>query len=443
MLLFANDCGMDDSDIPRRRVLSVAATVGIGSISGCSTGSTPDGDAPKTDTLTQETPIQTETETPEPTPQINSYVDVDGIELSIEGNPVYFFGTRPQNVMDLSHPVEWIEQNFDLMTQEEYTLARVHAFQPFWGAESKQPQPGENNEEVMKRLDRVVNAARTRGIRLSLMLINGKPAYHNAEELEDNPGVNAHTYANHVESADTYDEFYTNTECKELYKQRVKSVLTRENTITGVEYRNEPAIAMWELGNEIEYAKPWTHDDPTLKPWINEMGRYVKSIDDNHLVTTGEFGWAGRNNYVADHEPDSVDVCSIHYYPGPQSYDLQNDPDRDHPGLLRDLVQTGHKELGKPVYVGEYNWQVETGAEPPLTERNEQLRVMHDTLNDVDVAAATYHSLSQSNQQNWPRGGATTFGDTDDRSMAEFKRFAKIQYNKSPEGTLPAVDAFD
>jgi mannan endo-1,4-beta-mannosidase len=439
---------MVDNDVPRRRVLAVAAT-GIGSIAGCLTGSTPDGDTSQTDSPTTEPatrtepPTQTETETPEPTTQVQSFVDVDGTELTIAGDSVHFFGTRPQNVMDLSHPAEWIEDNLDLMQREGYTLARVHAFQPFWGDESKQPQPGEYNEEVMQRLDRVVRAARVRGIRLSLMLLNGKPPYHNADDLADNPGVNAHTYANYAEGADTYDDFYTNAACKELYKQRVEAVLTRENTITGVEYRDEPAIAMWELGNEIEYAEPWTHDDPTLRPWIEEMSRHVKSIDENHLVTTGEFGWAGRNNYTADHAPDGVDLCSIHYYPGPQSYDLENDAERDHPGLLRDLIRTGQRELGKPVYVGEYNWQVETGAEPPLTERNEELRVIHDVLDDVDVAAAAYHSLAQSTQQDWPRGGATTFGDTDDGSMAEFERFAEIQYNKSADGALPAVDAFD
>lgn len=412
---------MKGKDISRRRVLSVAAAAGIGSIAGCNTGSS------DTDT----------------TSQFDSFVGVDGAELTIRGDSVHLFGTRPSDVMDLNHPSERTEEMFDLLAEEGYTLGRVHAYQPFWGDESKQPQPGEYNEEVMQQLDRVVNAARTRGIRLSLMLINAKPALHNSETLDDNPGVNAHTYANYADTAEEYDDFYTNEECKELYKQRVEAVLTRENTITGVEYRNEPAIAMWELGNEIEWSEPWKHDDPTLQPWITEMADYVKSIDNNHLVTTGEFGWANRNNFIADHEPENIDLCSVHYYPGPKSYDLPNDPERDHPGLLRDLIETGRQELDKPVYVGEYNWKVETGAEPPLSERNEQLRVIHEMLDDVDVAAAAFHSLSKSTYQDWPRGGATTFADTDDGSMDEFRRFAAIQYRKSADGTLPAVDAFE
>lgn len=441
---------MGNGDVSRRRILALAAG-GIGSLAGCSSNTSSDGSTSTTresttatDTATSEPTTQTDTATPEPTTRIESFVDVDGAEFTIDGDSVYFFGTRPQNVMDLSHPVEWIEENFDMLAREGYTIARVHAFQPFWGDESKQPQPGDYNEDVMRRLDRVVQAARIRGIRLSLMLINAMPAYHNSDSLDENNGVNAHTYANYADSADTYDEFYTNSQCKELYKRRVEAVLTRENTITGVEHRNEPAIAMWELGNEIEYTEPWTLDDPTLQPWIDEMSTHVKSIDDNHLVTTGEYGWADRNNYLADHEPDSVDVCSLHYYPGPNGgYDLPNDPEQDHPGLLRDLIETGQQELGKPVYVGEYNWKVATGAQPPLTERNEQLRVMHEMFDDVNVAAALYHSLSQSDQQSWPRGGATVFGDTDDGSMAEFERFAEIQYEKSADGAMPAVEALE
>lgn len=447
------------TELSRRRMLAVAAT-GIGSLAGCITGSSTD-DTPAQPTSTPnpttqptsptpdpttptdtppESPTQTDTPTPTPTTQIESFVDVDGTDLTINGETAHFFGTHPENIMDLSHPASWIEEMLDLLAQEGYTLARVPALQWFWGDASKQPQPGETNEDVMQRLDRVIAGARVRGIRLSLVLINGKPALH---EGGDNYGVNVSTYANHAETADTYDEFYSNRECKDLYKQRVETVLTRENTITGIEYRNDPAIAMWELGNEIEYAEPWKHDDPTLQPWIKDMSQHVKSIDDNHLVTTGEFGWANRNNYRADHTPDSIDLCSIHYYPGPNSYDLANDPDRDHPGVLKELIETGHQDLGKPVYLGEYNWQVETGAQPPLAERNEQLQVIHELLDKMDVGAATYWSLALSNQQDWPRGGATTFGDTDDGSMTQFKRIAEIQYRKSAEATHPDLPAFN
>jgi mannan endo-1,4-beta-mannosidase len=425
---------MERDHISRRKLL---ALVGVtASVSGCSGGGGGEtAESPATDTVS--TPTATATPDPATQTQFDSFVHADGRHLAVDGKRFHAFGTRPQNVMDLSHPVEWVDEMFTLLADEGYTLARVHAFQPFWGDESKQPAAGETSEDVMERLDLVVAAARRHGIRLSVMLINGKPALHSADSLDDNRGVNAHTYANEVASAEEYDDFYTDAECKRLYKQRVRTVLTRENTITGVAYRDEPAIAMWELGNEIEWAEPWKHSDPTLQPWPEEMANHVKSIDDNHLVTTGEFGWANRNNFVADHRPDAIDVTSMHYYPGPNGYDLPNDPERDHPGVLRDLIETSHDELELPAYVGEYNWGVETGAEPPLSRRNEELAVIHSMLDDVDVAAAAYHSLALSDQQDWPRGSATTFGDTDDGSMAEFRRFATIQREKSAPEALP------
>jgi len=417
----------------RRLLLSLGFT---GTLAGC-TGTADRNSSTETSTEGQLDESETDDQSDDTNSQFKSFVATDGTQLTLNDQPVHLFGTRPHFVMNFNEPAERIEEMFELMARNGYTLARVHAFQPSWGDESEQPQPGEVSEPVMKRLDRVINTARTYGIRLSLILLNGKPALHIADGLDDNYGVNAHTYANYADAAEEYDDFYTTRECIELYKQRVETVLTRTNTITGVEYRNDPAILMWELGNEIEYEEPWKHEDPSLQPWIEEASAHVKSLDENHLVTTGEFGWAGRNDYVADHQPDTVDLCSIHYYPGPQSYDLPNDPDRDHPGLLKDLIETGHRELSKPVYVGEYNWMVETGAEPPLQERNEQLRQIHEVFDETDVGAAAYHMLSLDTYHTWPRGNAKTFGDADKGSMEEFRRFAEIQFDKSADGTLP------
>lgn len=425
---------MENNNSSRRRFLGAITAVGVGTTAGCSSSST------------EREPTSNESvsgKPNEPTSQIDSFVNADGTDMVIDGEPIYLFGARPMHVMTLNWDINHIDLLFDELNRIGATLVRVHAFQPFWGAQSLQPQPGEYNEQIMQRLDRVIEAAQNRGIRLSLMLINAKPALHNSDTLDENPGVNAHTYANYAETAEEYDDFYSNEECKNLYKQRLESVLTRKNTITGVEYRNDPTIAMWELGNEIEYSEPWKRDDPTLKPWIDEMSGYVKSLDSNHLVTTGEFGWADRNNFVSDHEPEGIDVCSLHYYPGPNAYDLANDPERSHPDLLADLITTGHQELEKPVYVGEYNWQVKNDAAPPLTTRNEQLRIMHDVFDRTDVAAAAFHALGLDSEQDYPRGGSTSYADSDEGSMAEFRRFAEQRHNKSATDALPPLPPFE
>ena len=419
---------MSDRPISRRHLLKLSSA-GMALTAGCITDVT---GGPDTQVPQEHRP--------------SSFLERDGTQLTLDGDPVYLFGTRPGYVINLNETKpdvqrtlfgDRVDQMLNQVVQMGGTLARVHAFQPFWGDETLQPEPGQYNETVMKQLDRIIEAARIRGLRLSLMLINSKPAIHNADSIADKHGVNAHTYAYYADSAEEYDDFFTNSECKELYKQRVEAILTRENTITGVEYRNEPAIAMWELGNEIEWEEPWEHEDPTLRPWIEEMSSYVKSIDDNHLVTTGEFGWANRNNFVADHDPDGIDLCSIHYYPGPNGgYNLPDDPDKNHPELLEELIAVGQEQIGKPVYLGEYNWKVQEGADPPHPTRNEELRIIHESINQMDVSAAAFHALGLGSIENYPRAGATVYADDDEGSMTEFRRAAEQYHKKSADGTL-------
>ena len=56
----------------------------------------------------------------------------------------------------------------------------------------------------------------------------------------------------------TADDFFNTTVVKGYYKNHVKTVLTRVNTVTGVAYRDDPTILGWELMNE-----PRCDADPT------------------------------------------------------------------------------------------------------------------------------------------------------------------------------------
>jgi len=76
----------------------------------------------------------------------------------------------------------------------------------------------------------------------------------------------------------------------------VRLVVTRTNTETGVAYNQDPTILAWELINE-----PHTDDgfesELGLTPgsivcsWVSEMSAYIKSLDGNHLISTGEEGY--------------------------------------------------------------------------------------------------------------------------------------------------------
>lgn len=432
----------------RREFVKGLSIAGVGATAGCiGPLRNEDNDEPmqdgenSTNNSTEENGSSDDTQSE---PKIQSFVEVDGTDLVIDGKEAYLFGTRPMHVMPFTEPKEEIDLIFDHLNRIGATLARVHAFQPFWGEEQLQPEPGEYNEEVMQRLDQVIEAGRQRGIRVSLMLMNAMPAFHNAESIDDNYGVNAHTYANYADSADEYNDFYRNRECKQLYKKRVSSVLTRENSITGMEYREDPAIAILELGNEIEWNEHWKRDSSSLQSWIREMSDYVRTIDDNHLITTGQYGWAGRSAFVKDHQPKNIDICSLHYYPGPNGgYNLPNDSRGDHPDLLRRFINKGQEEVGKPVYVSEYTWKVKQDAEEPLPKRNEELSEMHRVMNEEDLSACTHHALGRDENQDYPRGSSTSYADSDENTMKEFRRFGEIQFEKSEEGVFPPLESFE
>lgn len=138
-------------------------------------------------------------------------------------------------------------------------------------------------------------------------------------------------------------------------------LLTRKNSITGVEYRNDPTIFAWELINEPRCYTDISGDTlqvslmvscPTmlcfvklacililihvvslLKDWINEMTAFIKSIDKKHLLTVGLEGfygpkspkrltvnperWASElgSDFVRNSDSPYIDFASVHIYP--------------------------------------------------------------------------------------------------------------------------------
>ncbi|MBI3009892.1 MAG: cellulase family glycosylhydrolase [Candidatus Omnitrophica bacterium] len=273
--------------------------------------------------------------------------------LTVNGSPLYFNGFnqyhlfyKPEQVVDeVLRNAVWFGGN---------TYIRTWAFCNGTSADGYcfQPQPGVYDEATFRKLDFVLAQANLYELRVVLSLVNN---------WDDFGGMNQYLSWCGVTSG--HDAFYTDSCAKQLYKNYVQQVLSRVNTITGVPYKDDPAILAWELANE-----PRCPSDPsgnTLLAWIQEMAAYVKSLDPNHLVATGEEGWYTskgpdwrhngtegvdflRNSAVAE-----IDVASFHLYPEP--YLL------DEPGAMAwidEHISDAHSVIGKPVLLGEFGWKV-------------------------------------------------------------------------------------
>jgi endo-1,4-beta-mannosidase len=160
------------------------------------------------------------------------------------------------------------------------------------------------NEDLFKALDSAIAIARSLQLRLIIPFID---RWHWWGGIE--------TFAGLFRIIPT--QFYTHPVIKSAFLHVVAYVVNRVNTVNGIPYKNDPTIAMWEHGNEL-----CTVDcQRAPSEWIIEVSRFIKSLDSNHLVLDGSYGYYGWDEQVLQ-EP-SIDVYSNHYY----QIDVPSDPD--------------------------------------------------------------------------------------------------------------------
>ncbi len=103
-------------------------------------------------------------------------------------------------------------------------------------------------------------------------------------------------------------KFYACEECQTWYRDHIRAIINRTNAYTGLKYRDDPAIFAWELANE-----------PRRYPvnWINDTAAYIKSLDPNHMVTTGSEGNppGESQNFILTHQGASIDYATLHIWP--------------------------------------------------------------------------------------------------------------------------------
>jgi mannan endo-1,4-beta-mannosidase len=219
--------------------------------------------------------------------------------------------------------------------------------------------PGEWNEDAFAHLDKVIAEAAKNNIYVQLCLTNW---------WRDTGGVTQYLrWAGINDAADDSFKFginnekailfYSNAETRRLYREHIEKLATRRNTITGVLYRDDPAIFGWELMNEAQVITGrWAE----RRAWFAEMSAYLKSLDPNHLIAPGAWGYrssAERREWLADHAIPTIDYCDVHNYP-------RDDHDSfiDSPKALKEFIENrvaAAYSLRKPLVLGEFGMGVE------------------------------------------------------------------------------------
>lgn len=130
------------------------------------------------------------------------------------------------------------------------------------------------------------------------------------------------------------------------YKQYVADVAAR--------YRNNTAIAFWELGNEFDVqagGTPQAGDVTTLSNFVTDVTGVIKAADPNHMISLGVGGNGNAGTIGADyqtiHALSGLDLCSFHDYYGAANataFETNN-------GLNTRIPQAA--AVNKPLYIGE------------------------------------------------------------------------------------------
>jgi mannan endo-1,4-beta-mannosidase len=190
--------------------------------------------------------------------------------------------------------------------------------------------------------------------------------------------------------------FYRSPEAVALYHDHVRRIVGRVNSVTGVVYADDPAIMAWQLANEPRPGGSDAVADQTLADfhdWIGSTARLIKSIDPNHLVSTGGEGLKGsmeREDLVLSSQAiDGVDYMTAHLWPGNWSWLDRADMAGTHAAAMAQSADyiARHvalaRRLGKPLVLEEFGYPRDGDVyspEAPTTMRDAFYGMIHDAV---------------------------------------------------------------
>lgn len=402
--------------------------------------------APWSDTYRFETGAQ-DGESPDIPEIAGDFVQVHDANFTLNGEIFRFVGTNAYylpNYQKLNQNV--VTRALDLFEETGITVVRMWAFYDGYDCGYSKTDPNENviqtapevySELALRDLDQVIADGKSRGIRFILPLIN----------FWDQLGgvCQYNTWAGAESPAGNMEFFMSNPQTQQWFKSYIHMLLNRVNTVTGIAYKDEPAIMAWQIMNE---ARNRGAQPEILRDWYQEIARYIKSIDTNHLVSTGEEGFdegtpaqysaASYTNtytlranegssYMMNTAIPEIDFGSAHWYPA--EFGFGSTVDQAFLTSQRAWLDD-HKAIaqsqGKPFYIGEFGlagWG------------SDKVAVMYDALYEhaesIELDGVLIWQLVADGTKCWEFGGNICYPDgrADEGLYSSFRQhITNVQY---------------
>ena len=259
---------------------------------------------------------------------------------------------------------------------------------------SLQVAPGVYNDTILAGLDYFMNELRERDMTAVLYLNNswewsgGYSVYLQWSGHGDAvvPAVDGWpAYMEYVK------QFRQSDSAKALFANHVNYIVSRTNRYNQIKYVDDPTIMSWQIGNE-----PRAFSDENKEPfarWMADVAAQIKSLDPNHMVSSGSEGSWGcemdMNLFEKIHADPNINYLNIHIWPYNWSWvkadslkELLPRAKENTKKYIDDHMVIARK-YSKPIVLEEFGFPRDGfsfSKEAPTTARDEYYRYVFDLI---------------------------------------------------------------
>jgi len=233
---------------------------------------------------------------------VSPFVTAQGTRLTFNGQDFKFVGTNAYWLPYLNSDAD-IQATLANISKAGITVVRTWAFNdvteiPQTGSWLQLFQNGTSQFNTgangIQKLDKFIQFAKMAKIFVYFSLTNNW--FPSINQVNPNPSPRnflsndyggMDLYVQEFGVNKTHDEFYTDLNIRAQFNKFVQFIVTR--------YCNEPTVMAWELANDprcnSSVAASASCNTNTITQWHADESSFIKSIDSNHLVTSGNGGF--------------------------------------------------------------------------------------------------------------------------------------------------------
>ena len=185
---------------------------------------------------------------------------------------------------------------------------------------SLQLAPGVYNDTILDGLDHFMNELKKRDMTAVLYLNNS---------WEWSGGYSVYLqWSGHGDAVvpavdgwpafmDYVKQYQQSDSAKALFARHVDYIVTRTNRYNGLKYTEDPTLMSWQIGNEPRAFSE--ENKESFARWMADVAAQIRSLDPNHMISSGSEGMWGCENDIAlfekVHSDPNVSYLNIHIWP--------------------------------------------------------------------------------------------------------------------------------